>query len=107
MTRRAYCRCASVRNFDYDRAAEKLGCNRRWLEDNISRLPHQKFGQSPVFCDCELALIQAMFTVLPVGVLELLSADEGQEMRAEPEPERVRALRGIRPSGSRRSAAVS
>lgn len=100
MTRRAYCRCASVRNYSYDQAAEKLGCNRSWLEGNISRLPHQKFGASPVFCDCELALIQAMFTVLPDAVLELLHpATQGQEETQAPGPSR--SLAAISPSGAR------
>lgn len=103
MSRRAYCRCTSVRNFSYDEAATKLGCARRWLEDHISTLPHQKFGQSPVFCDCELALIQAMFTVLPTGVLDLLAANGPQEKKTS-EPDGVLTLAGIRPAGARRRA---
>jgi hypothetical protein len=102
MTGRPYCRCVSVRNFDYDEAARKLRCNRRWLEDNISRLPHQKLGQSPVFCNCELALIQAIFTILPAGLFDLVQADNGQEEKTETEPESVLSLAGIRPSGARR-----
>lgn len=105
LTRRAYCRCTEVRNFDYAAAAEKLGCKRSWLEENIRRLPHQKFGQSPVFCDCELALIQAMFTVVPAGVLDLLDADQAQEKQPEPEP--ALSLKSIAPSGARRRQAAS
>ena len=63
--RREYCTCVEVRNLDYDEAADRLKCNKRWLQDNISRLPHQKYGASAVFCNCELALIQALFTVFP------------------------------------------
>lgn len=100
MSPRAYCRCTAVRNFDYDEAAEKLRCSRRWLEDNISRLPHQKRGQSPSFCDCELALIQAMTTFLPAAVLELLAANDGQQEEKQ-EPKGVPALTAIRPSGRR------
>jgi hypothetical protein len=107
MTRRDYCKCTTVRNYNYGEAAEKLRCRRRWLEDNISRLPHQKLGQSPAFCDCELALIQAMFTVLPAGVLDLLRADDAQAERSEPEPESVHPLAAIRPAGRRRGRAVS
>ncbi|MEU3044318.1 hypothetical protein OIE91_11560 [Streptomyces albidoflavus] len=60
---RAYCRCVTVRNYSYDEAAQKLRCKRRFLEDRIARLPHQKLGESVAFCDCELALIQGLFTV--------------------------------------------
>ncbi|MGJ5693013.1 hypothetical protein ACM6RM_07550 [Streptomyces pratensis] len=60
---RSYCRCVTVRNYSYDEAAQKLRCKRRFLEDRIARLPHQKLGESVAFCDCELALIQAQFTV--------------------------------------------
>lgn len=105
LTRRDYCRCTSVRNFGYEQAASKLGCVRRWLEDNISNLPHQKFGQSPVFCDCELALIQEMHTVLPAGVLDALQADDGQ--RTVQELKGVLALASISPSQGRRSRTAS
>ncbi|AWK10023.1 hypothetical protein AB0K47_01190 [Streptomyces tirandamycinicus] len=107
MLRRDYCKCTMVRNYDYGEAAEKLRCKRRWLEENISRLPHQKLGQSPAFCDCELALIQSMFTVLPAGVLDLLQAGNGQTERPEPEQRSVHPLASIRPSGPRRGRAVS
>ncbi|QIY99430.2 hypothetical protein HEP87_42870 [Streptomyces sp. S1D4-11] len=61
---RPYCTCVVVQNYGYDEAAAKLKIKRRWLEDNVSRIPHQKFGaNSAVFCDCELRLIQAMCTV--------------------------------------------
>ncbi|MEU1815217.1 hypothetical protein ABZ543_08460 [Streptomyces roseifaciens] len=101
MTRRPYCRCTTVRNYDYTEAAEKLRCKARWLEDNISRLPHQKLGQSPAFCDCELALIQGMFSVMPAGLLDLATAGDGHREQ-ETEPENVLALTAIRPSGARR-----
>ncbi|WTW95467.1 hypothetical protein OG216_19690 [Streptomycetaceae bacterium NBC_01309] len=99
MTGRPYCRCTVVQNYDYAGAAAKLGCKRSWLEDNISRLPHQKFGSSPVFCDCELALIQAMNTVLPPAVLALLSQND-----AKPQPEineAARTLATIQPARAR------
>lgn len=99
MNGRPYCRCTTVSNYNYDRAAEKLGCARRWLEDNINRLPHQKFGQSPAFCECELALIQAMSTVLPAGVLDLVHVDSQPE--PEPGPETMPTVQSIRPSRSR------
>lgn len=107
MIYRDYCKCTTVRNYDYGEAAEKLRCRRRWLEDNISRLPHQKFGQSPAFCDCELALIQAMFTVLPAGVLDLLQAGDRPAERPESKQERGFTLADIRPAGVRRGRAAS
>lgn len=105
MSRRAYCRCTKVQNYDYPEAAGKLRCSKRWLQDNISALPHQKFGQSPVFCDCELALIQAMFSVMPAHLLALVHADDSGEDTAETAPEPVLSLAGIRPSGARRRSA--
>ncbi|QKW07014.1 hypothetical protein HUT18_11965 [Streptomyces sp. NA04227] len=96
MTGRAYCRCTSVRNYDYNEAAQKLKCNRRFLEDNIKRLPHQKIGQQPSFCECELALIQAMFTVIPPGLFD-------EPVQIPPTPE----LAALRPSGRRRQRAAS
>ncbi|MFD6935308.1 hypothetical protein ACFWAP_04000 [Streptomyces goshikiensis] len=107
MNRRLYCRCTKVRNFNYDQAARKLGCFRRWLEDNISRLPHQKYGSAPVFCECELALIQDMHTVIPVSVLEHAAAVAG-ERGQPPEPDSVLSLKSIRPAGaSRRTRTAS
>lgn len=97
MTARAYCRCSRVQNVDYDGAAERLCCNRRWLEDNIGRLPHQKIGQAVAFCDCELALIQAICTVMPPGVLP--DDDPGEQQAEET---KVPALAAIRPAGARR-----
>jgi hypothetical protein len=105
MSRAAYCRCVGVQNYDYDEAAAKLKCKRRFLEDRIRTLPHQKIGGSVSFCDCELALIQAMFTVLPPGVLDLLAAHDGQQ--EETEPATVRALASISPSGARSKRSAS
>ncbi|MFB7115169.1 helix-turn-helix domain-containing protein [Streptomyces sp. NPDC056291] len=63
---RTHCDCAVVQNYNYDEAAAKLKIKRRWLEDNISRLPHQKYGKNEaVFCDCDLRIVQAMHAVLP------------------------------------------
>jgi len=102
-----------VQNFDYDEAAAKLGCKRRFLEDNISRLPHQKIGTSVAFCDCELALIQAMHSVMPPEALALIQTSK----RAFPASaaaeitqhtaSSVSALASLRPSRSRRPHAVS
>ncbi|MFI9026389.1 hypothetical protein [Streptomyces sp. NPDC053560] len=100
--RRDYCRCTAVQNWDYDEAAKKLRCFRRWLEDNISRLPHQKIGGSVAFCDCELALIQAICSVMPPGVLPM-SDDSGQEQQEESP---VSELAHIRPAGARKRRSV-
>lgn len=70
---RKHCVCVEVRNLDYDEAAAALKIKTDWLRDNISKLPHQKFGHNPaVFCHCDLRLIQAMKTVMPPEAQELL-----------------------------------
>lgn len=100
---RPYCTCVEVRNYDYDEAAEKLGCKRRFLEDRISTLPRQKLGESVAFCDCELRIIQQMFTVIPDTVRALI-------VPAWPAtgtgPEAASSLRSITPSGAIRKTAV-
>ncbi|MFH7336641.1 hypothetical protein [Streptomyces sp. KHY 26] len=77
---RRHCTCVEVRNLTYEQAAAALAITSdRWLRDNISRLPHQKFGQQPaVFCHCDLRLIQAMRTVMPPEALHLLDAPADQ-----------------------------
>ncbi|MFC8463349.1 hypothetical protein [Streptomyces sp. NPDC057250] len=100
MNARAHCCCNLVRCFDYAEAADKLRCTVSWLKDNISTLPHQKRGASPSFCECELALIQAMTTVLPDNVAELLAARD-QEPRPENGTQGVRALSSISPAQPR------
>lgn len=98
---RAYCTCVEVRNYSYDQAAEKLGIKARWLEDNIANLPHQKYGHnSAVFCDCELRLIQARHTRLPVF------AEEQAPMAEADTVPPVRNLRTITPSRKRKTSAV-
>ncbi|MFF1467961.1 hypothetical protein [Streptomyces mirabilis] len=94
---RPYCTCVVVQNYGYDEAAAKLKIKRRWLEDNVGRIPHQKFGaNSAVFCDCELRLIQAMCTVPPAPAEEEAPPTEAERTTA------VMTLRSIKPSGSRR-----
>jgi hypothetical protein len=101
LTRRDYCVCIEVRNWDLEQAAEKLKCRKRFLEDNLDTLPHQKLGRSVAFCDCELRLIQARFSVLPPDL-----GEPDREAPAHAAP--VAALAAIKPSASRRSrAAVS
>jgi hypothetical protein len=91
-----------VQNYDYDEAATKLKCKARFLRDKISQLPHQKLGESVAFCDCELALIQAMFSVVPASAeTPAESAPQGADTPA------VAALMTIKPSRARRSRVVS
>lgn len=97
---RAYCRCAVIQNYDYDKAAAKLGCKRRWLEDRISRLPHLKLGEKTAFCECHLALIQRMCEVIPANV-EALLTDAAPKTE---EPPAVPAIRAIRPAKGRTRA---
>ncbi|MXM66737.1 hypothetical protein GR925_25730 [Streptomyces sp. HUCO-GS316] len=99
---RPHCTCVEVRNYDYDAAAVKLGCKRRFLEDRIRQLPHQKIGESVAFCDCDLRLIQAMCTVIPDQIRSELS---GAEPEVTPQPAGRRSLRDVRPAGARRRKA--
>ncbi|MFF4388509.1 hypothetical protein ACFY0G_17280 [Streptomyces sp. NPDC001552] len=102
MNRRDYCGCANVQNYGYAEAAEKLGCFRRWLENNISNLPHQKFGATPTFCECELAIIQAMQTVLPPAAAEFIAAMSGKaDPKPEEQPHRGLTLADITPAPPR------
>ncbi|MFF2612277.1 hypothetical protein [Kitasatospora sp. NPDC058046] len=99
LNRRAYCRCTTVQNYDYAQAAAKLGCKVRYLQDRISKLPHQKHGESVAFCDCELLLIMQLGSVVPDNVVPLITpAPSSAESTA------VADIRTIRPSGARKRA---
>ncbi|MFJ1606937.1 hypothetical protein ACIOHS_26740 [Streptomyces sp. NPDC088253] len=98
---RPHCTCTEVRNYDYDQAAEKLGCKKRFLQDRISRLPHQRLGESVVFCDCELRIVQQMFTVIPDEIWDRLLNPKPDET---PTPSAPPSLRSIRPAGARPGA---
>ncbi|KUN37758.1 hypothetical protein AQJ30_15875 [Streptomyces longwoodensis] len=100
-TRRDYCVCTEVRNWDLEQAAEKLKCRVRFLEDNLATLPHQKLGRSVAFCDCELRLIQGLFSVLPELPDDVLPGREPVTQQAP-----VAALAAIKPSATRRRSAV-
>ena len=52
-------------NYSLEKAAELLGCYPRYLEDNLSRLPHQKIGAAVAFDDDEIAAIKDMHRVRP------------------------------------------
>lgn len=73
-------------NYSLEQAAEILGCYPRYLEDNLSRLPHQKIGAAVAFDDDELAAIKNMHRVRPE-----LAAVQTSEPAATP------ALATIRP----------
>lgn len=104
---RRHCVCVEVRNLDYDEAAAALKIKRRWLEDNISRLPHQKFGKHPaVFCHCDLRLIQAMQAVMPADAEAALNPPAETPAELETPAPPVPALAAIRPSQARRRAAA-
>lgn len=55
------------RNYNLDEAAELLQCHRRYLEDNLKRLPHQKIGAAVAFDEEELAAIKDMHRVRPTA----------------------------------------
>jgi hypothetical protein len=102
---RPHCTCAEVRNYDYAAAAEKLGCKKRFLQDRISRLPHQRLGESVVFCDCELRIIQQMFTVIPDEIWQGLLNQDAQPAETPQAP--ALSLHNIRPAGARRPRAAA
>ncbi|MYR58859.1 hypothetical protein GTY54_22335 [Streptomyces sp. SID625] len=106
---RPHCTCTEVRNYDYDQAAEKLGCKRRFLQDRISRLPHQRLGESVAFCDCELRIVQRLFTVIPDDIWEGLLTQKPDETPTTPETPALLSLHAIKPAGATRPsvAAVS
>lgn len=101
---RPHCTCVEVRNFSYAEAAEKLSCKRRFLEDRIRGLPHQKLGESVAFCDCELRLIQRLFTIIPDEVWERLLNQQPDETTQAPAP---LSLRTIKPAGAYRPRATA
>ncbi|WP_328434498.1 hypothetical protein [Streptomyces sp. NBC_00425] len=92
---RPHCTCAVVRNYDYDQAAEKLGCKPRFLQDNVTRFIHQHIGERRLFCECELRLIQAARTVVP--------AQDPAAPVLEDDAPAVTTLRTIRPARARRA----
>lgn len=97
--RREYCRCTTVQNYGYAEAAKKLGCEERWLRDRSSSLPHQQIGQNRVFCDCELAIIQAICSVMPEPAKTALCLVESPPENTETP---AATLRSIRPAQGRR-----
>lgn len=99
-SRRPHCTCVTVQNYDYDQAAEKLGCHRSFLERKISQLPHMKLGESTVFCECDLRLILQLFTVVPESVWAALTPQPDNQSIATP------TLRSIKPSGAGRRTAA-
>lgn len=97
--RREYCRCTTVRNYKYPEAADKLGCTERWLRDHISSLPHQRIGEAAVFCECELAIVQALCSVMPTSVEPALNEAAPAPIDAESP---AISIRSIRPAQGRR-----
>ncbi|MER6976003.1 hypothetical protein [Streptomyces carpinensis] len=106
---RTHCVCVEVRNLDYDEAAAALKIKRRWLEDNISRLPHQKYGKNEaVFCHCDLRVIQSMYAVLPPEAEAVINppADEAAAQIPDTNTPSVLTLAAIKPAQGRRRAAA-
>jgi hypothetical protein len=98
MNARTHCTCVTVQNLDYDQAAEKLGCKPRFLQDNISRLPHQKLGEARVFCECDLRLIMRLHTVIPASV--------NDQMTPKTDTPAAMPIRQIRPAQGRSKSRV-
>ncbi|PWI16072.1 hypothetical protein DI272_19275 [Streptomyces sp. Act143] len=100
---RPHCICTVVCNYDYDQAAEKLRCKKRFLQDRISLLPHQKLGESVAFCDCDLRVVQSMFTVVPDEIWERLLNPQPDQAPVSAPP----SLHSIKPAGARRPSAAA
>ncbi|MDH6489572.1 hypothetical protein [Streptomyces sp. SAI-127] len=102
---RRHCVCTEVRNLDYEEAANALKIKTDWLRDNISKLPHQKFGQNPaVFCHCDLRLIQAMNTAMPAKAQEVLNAPADQAAPTPAETPTALPYQAARPAKRARRA---
>jgi hypothetical protein len=105
---RRHCVCTEVRNLDYEEAAAALKIKADWLRDNISRLPHQKFGQNPaVFCHCDLRLIQAMQTRMPVEAQNVLNQPAPEAALIPAETPTVRSLATAKPAKGRARRTVA
>ncbi|MFC9341404.1 hypothetical protein ACFT0G_25245 [Streptomyces sp. NPDC057020] len=92
-----------MQNFDYDEAAAKLKCKPRFLQDRISGLPHQKLGESVAFCNCELAIIQGLFSRMPASLDQAMN----ERPTLKSAEDSAATLRTIRPAQGRKSRAVS
>lgn len=51
----------STRHFSYESAAAEFDLPERWLRNNISRLPHRKFGKYVRFSEADMHAISAQF----------------------------------------------
>nr|WP_237535792.1 hypothetical protein [Streptomyces sp. SID3343] len=74
--------------YDYDEATAILHCAKSWLPENISRLPHCKFGASVSFTPEHLVEIGRLHEIVPA---------------VSPIPLATAAALDITPRGSRRS----
>lgn len=81
MSRRAHCTCAEIVNYTYDEAAAILKCKPRWVQENRHKVPHQKRGETTVFCPCELRLLQELTTVLPASAAAPAPATPATDIR--------------------------
>ncbi|MEV0016597.1 hypothetical protein [Streptomyces tendae] len=108
---REHCTCVVVQNLDYGQAAEALNLSygAKWLQDNLAKLPHQKFGKNKaVFCHCDLRVIQAMYAVLPPEAAKVISppAETPEQNTDQPKHPAVPAYAAARPSQGRRRQAA-
>ncbi|MFJ6014540.1 hypothetical protein [Streptomyces sp. NPDC092952] len=87
----------SLQNYSLEEAASVLRCYPRYLQDNLSRLPHQKIGGAVVFDESELLAIKDIHRRRPQ------STDEGDASGTGTRP--PVALAAIKPSRGRRRTA--
>lgn len=81
-----------TRHFSYASAAEEFDLPERWLRNNISRLPHRKFGRYVRFSEADMHAISAQFAHTDPITAAANSAP-------------VTAMPDIKPSSRRRNAA--
>lgn len=94
MSARPHCSCEEVVNLPVEKVAEILGFRVRKVREHLRYVPHQKAGDQRALCPCELRLLQAHFTVVPVAVA-------AQAQPADETPA-VTPLHRVRPSGAKR-----
>jgi hypothetical protein len=92
----AYLVDSSLKCYSVAELAELLSIKKRFIEDNLSRLPHHQFGRSAVFDAMQVRRIKEMHRVAP------LDAETPAEPSPPPAGTPVLTLTSIRPSTGRR-----
>jgi excisionase family DNA binding protein len=92
----AYLVDSSLKCYSVAELAELLGIKKRFIEDNVSRLPHHKFGRAVSFDAAQVRRIKEMHQVSPLDTQA--PAEQGPPSAGTS----VLTLTSIRPSAGRR-----